>query len=666
MHFPRFQKHSLKTRIILINLLVLVGLFLVLASYIKGLMREELMRFTGEQQRSTLSLLTTQVNRGLQDRLSSLSLVAGKVTPREMTNVPRMQAYLADQPALTVLFNSGLRAWSPGLGWVSTGLAARDELAAPGINAQALERLLQDAQPLVGRIEVDGQRMGQLSLAVPLRDAAGAVVGALVGVMRLDADHFLTELTSLTYGQSGHYFLIEPRQRMIFATSDPGRRMEVLPPPGVSGQIDRFMQGFEGTTQAVNPHGLEVLVSVQQIPLAGWYASVILPSDEATGLIQAIAPRTRLFGGTLAVLGLGLIWLILRRQLAPMTTAVRTLDGFVRQNQAPQALQVVREDEVGQLVGGFNRLLDILNQQQRVLQQSELFKQAVLNSVTAEIAVLDHTGLILATNEAWQRGVVWRAAGIGVVAEVGTNYLSLCEAAAACAGIRSVLVRQLPHFHLDYACHTLEQQRWCSISVTSLDGAELRNVVVSIEDITERTQMQEQVRALAFYDPLTQLPNRRLVLDRLTQEMVRARRLQRRLALLFIDLDQFKPVNDELGHAVGDWLLQTAAQRIQGCLRESDTAARLGGDEFVVLLPDLQSSEAALGVAEKIRLELAREFVTAQGISLHISSSIGVALYPDHGLTDKDLMRLGDEAMYQAKKAGRNAVVMCAPAGPAR
>ena len=514
---------------------------------------------------------------------------------------------------------------------------------------------------MVGDILVDDQQVSHLTLVVPIRDTQGTVVGGLAGVMRLDAGHFLTELTSHPYGKSGHYFLVDRRQRIIFATSDPVRRLEILPAPGVNPQIDRFMQGYEGTTEAVNPHGLEVLVTVQQIAQARWYASVMLPQKESNALVEAIAPRIRLFALGLAVLGVVLIFLMLRRQLAPMTTAVRTLDGFVRQNQAPQALQVVREDEVGQLVGGFNRLLDTLNQQQRVLQQSELFKQAVLNSVTAEIAVLDHTGVILAVNEAWQRGVTQRAPGSGSPIEVGSNYLRLREDAEVCEGIRAVLTGQLPQFHLDYPCHTPSQQRWCSISVTSLDGAGLRNAVVSIEDITERTQMQEQVRALAFYDPLTQLPNRRLVLDRLTQEVVRARRLQHRLALLFIDLDEFKPVNDELGHAVGDWLLTCVAQRIQGCLRESDTAARLGGDEFVVLLPHLQSDEAALGVAEKIRLEIAREFVTPQGVSLSISSSIGVALYPDHALIEHDLMRLGDEAMYLAKKAGRNSVVMTPP-----
>ncbi len=169
------------------------------------------------------------------------------------------------------------------------------------------------------------------------------------------------------------------------------------------------------------------------------------------------------------------------------------------------------------------------------------------------------------------------------------------------------------------------------------------------------------MRELAFYDPLTSLPNRRLLLERLSQQVVRARRAKTHLALLFIDLDKFKPINDELGHEVGDWLLQAVAQRIQDCLRASDTAARMGGDEFVVLLPDLPDSDAALAVAEKIRHALAQEFVTEQGLVLGISSSIGVALYPDHGATEKELLRLGDEAMYQAKKSGRNAVYLCLP-----
>jgi diguanylate cyclase (GGDEF)-like protein/hemerythrin-like metal-binding protein/PAS domain S-box-containing protein len=189
----------------------------------------------------------------------------------------------------------------------------------------------------------------------------------------------------------------------------------------------------------------------------------------------------------------------------------------------------------------------------------------------------------------------------------------------------------------------------------------LVSVLGVTRDITERKRAEQAIRQLAFHDPLTQLPNRRLLLDRLPQLISRAKREQSRLALLFIDLDRFKPINDEQGHEVGDWLLQSVAQRIQGCLRESDTAARIGGDEFVVLLPDLQADDDALAVAEKIRLALAQPFVTQDKVGLGVSSSIGVALYPDDGQTEQELLRIGDEAMYRAKKAGCNRVALGMP-----
>lgn len=179
-------------------------------------------------------------------------------------------------------------------------------------------------------------------------------------------------------------------------------------------------------------------------------------------------------------------------------------------------------------------------------------------------------------------------------------------------------------------------------------------------DVTERRRLEDEVRQLAFYDPLTKLSNRRLFQDRLSQALTQAKRAQSRMALMFIDLDKFKPINDEHGHDAGDWVLQSVARRIEGCLRASDTAARVGGDEFLVLLPDVQTSDDALAVAEKIRLELEQPFVTPSRLSLRASSSIGIAIYPDHANTVEDLMRLGDRAMYQAKRLGGNTVAFCA------
>lgn len=165
----------------------------------------------------------------------------------------------------------------------------------------------------------------------------------------------------------------------------------------------------------------------------------------------------------------------------------------------------------------------------------------------------------------------------------------------------------------------------------------------------------EKLTKLATHDSLTGLPNRNLLSDRLQQALATARRDNAHIAVMFIDLDEFKSINDMHGHAIGDKLLKEAAKRTQDCMRESDTVSRIGGDEFIVLLPTIEAEPAAMVVAEKIRMALSQPFELA-GKSLCISSSIGIAIYPEHGSTDSELLKNADTAMYYAKEGGRNAV----------
>ena len=181
-------------------------------------------------------------------------------------------------------------------------------------------------------------------------------------------------------------------------------------------------------------------------------------------------------------------------------------------------------------------------------------------------------------------------------------------------------------------------------------------VIVISHDVTERKKIEEQLRHVSYHDVLTGLPNRILLSDRLKQAIAAAKRNnQEILSLMFIDLDQFKQVNDTLGHTVGDLLLKEVAIRIQDCLRDSDTAARIGGDEFVVLLPSIKKKLDTMVVAEKIRHSLCQPIVLADQ-SLRISSSIGVAFYPENGSEEEMLLKSADSAMYDAKKSGRNMV----------
>ena len=179
-------------------------------------------------------------------------------------------------------------------------------------------------------------------------------------------------------------------------------------------------------------------------------------------------------------------------------------------------------------------------------------------------------------------------------------------------------------------------------------------------DISKRKEAEEHMQHMAQFDALTHLPNRALFDDRLHQAIAAAQRNKAHLALMFIDLDKFKPVNDTYGHGVGDLLLKEVALRIQDCLRDSDTAARIGGDEFVILLPAIETAQDAGKVGEKIRLSLNQPFELA-GHTLKIGSSIGVAIYPEHGSDEKLLVKSADIAMYHAKKNGRNNVKIYQP-----
>jgi diguanylate cyclase (GGDEF)-like protein len=176
-----------------------------------------------------------------------------------------------------------------------------------------------------------------------------------------------------------------------------------------------------------------------------------------------------------------------------------------------------------------------------------------------------------------------------------------------------------------------------------------------VHDVTERLNTERTIHYMAHHDALTGLPNRRLMQDRLNQAIMSARRKQRHVAVLFLDLDRFKVVNDTLGHDTGDFILKDVARRLVACVREGDTVSREGGDEFVMILPDLERPEHARVVADKILTDLARP-VEIGGQEIHVTPSIGISHYPNDATDVHQLLKHADNAMYQAKDAGRNTV----------
>lgn len=306
-----------------------------------------------------------------------------------------------------------------------------------------------------------------------------------------------------------------------------------------------------------------------------------------------------------------------------------------------------------------------------VLREREQLLQSIMDILPVGIWILDTQGTVVVANPAGQR--IWggiRAADIDHLDEYKAWWLESGKRIEAheWAGARAIEKGEISlNEEIEIECFdgTHKIILNFALPIRASDGR-IKGAVVVNQDITERKAVEDAIKHLAFYDSLTQLPNRRLLLDRLHQAMATSARNGREGALLFIDLDHFKTLNDTLGHDYGDLLLQQVAERLTTCVREGDTVARLGGDEFVVMLEDLngnpqKAAAQARIVGEKILAVLNQPYWLA-GHKHHSTPSIGVTLFNDHRETAGGLLKQADLAMYEAKTAGRNALRFFEPA----
>ena len=292
---------------------------------------------------------------------------------------------------------------------------------------------------------------------------------------------------------------------------------------------------------------------------------------------------------------------------------------------------------------------------QAELARKEAFVRSIFDSVDTHLAVLDRSGVIVDANQHWLAEVRSGEADMKD-ATIGDDYLVFLRAGntddnrAVAAGIEAVLDHTRPSFSFEFPLEREGDRRWYQLSVQPLRAPDGGAVIVH-RDITERTRIEVALEHQALHDVVTDLPNRTLLRDRLRQAILAARRRNTKVALLFIDLDRFKELNDTFGHQAGDVVLREVGERFVDAVRASDTVARLGGDEYAVLIPLAADRDEAVMVARRILASLQEPF-TVEGESAFIEASIGIVLCPEHGEDVQTLMRRADVAMYAAKRGG--------------
>nr|WP_315486797.1 PAS domain S-box protein [uncultured Undibacterium sp.] len=400
-----FNLRKLSTRLILSTLVVLLSAIWIMVFYVGNFVQDAMRHTLEEQQYSAVEVLAAQLEVDVSVRLESLEAVATTITPVMFSDRQKLQEYLVSLVVLNRIFNAGTFVVdTDGVAITSTqnpekriGISYRDrDYIIAGLKGQSGV-----SQPVMGKM------LGKPAFAMtsPIRDGQGKIIGVLCGVTNLVESSFLGRIEEHKYGKSGGYALIAPQHKLIITATD--KRLIMRETISKDPLVSRFLAGFEGSGVFVNRFGVEMLSSVKSIPSAGWILMSSVSTSEAFASIQLMKQRASWAAILLSFVVSGLAFLIIRRQLKPMLEATRTLASLRVEDGFPDALVQTKDDEIGALIGGFNRLLLTLRERDTSLRVSEENLSITLESIGDAVIATDARGNITRMNRTACRLTGW-------------------------------------------------------------------------------------------------------------------------------------------------------------------------------------------------------------------------------------------------------------------
>jgi diguanylate cyclase (GGDEF)-like protein/PAS domain S-box-containing protein len=497
-----------------------------------------------------------------------------------------------------------------------------------------------------------------LVVTTPVFAKDGRMAGILSGSLGLTRPGMLGNIAKTVIGETGYLYIVTASGKLIMHP-DRARLSQRAFPPLVNPLFERAIAGYEGTEEAVDSNGRKALVSYRRVPSSNWIVAAVYPKDEAFVAVHDLVWRFVTFLMMACVLVVAAVWALTRYLMRPLVSLTHHLTTY---SAAEARIAPLTGDtgsgEIRALRNAFNRLTSRLHEREDVLIETMHKYQLITENSTD-----------LITNHARDGTMTFASPVSASILGIPHGDLighSLCEFVhpddfdIVRTAVAEVIQRDALPTIIYRARHVDHHYVWLETTLRlmkSTAGEETQKILGISRDISDRRRMEERLHDLVRTDHLTMLPNRFLLGERFANALAQARREDSLLAMLMIDIDRFKTINDTLGHGMGDALLKLVGSALKSCIRDCDTLARWGGDEFVLLLPGLRDSSVALEVAERCLAALKQPF-SVNGQILHISGSVGISLSPDSSAGSDMLLENADTAMYKAKGRGGDCVIM--------
>ena len=906
MSLLKLLPQSLIARVSLAVFAVISICMLISYLYLHQTMYFNMENLLKAQHYSKAANISSSINRALQERLQGLEKAAKGARKALLTDTNAIQDLVEQRPVLQVMFNGGIIAYSvEGIVVADFPLSSK-RMGSNYINIDAVATSLQEGRSSIGHPIISKKtQTAMFAIGAPIRDASGKVIGGLTGFVNFHIPSFIDEIATTDKKKTTEYILFSPQEKMVLTSIYKHQSMPDLSSWIYDISIDAATDGFEGNFYSIDPNGVERFTSLIAISETKWYLAITSPTVDVFSPLKEIKYHLSLITLSMIVLAGFFVWWIIKHQLSPIASAARSLEMISSKKRPLHKLPVINNDEVGQLITGFNQLLDTLRKREIALQDSQFFfkeSQAaaflgsyrsdfvidewetsevcdqifgidnnygkniqgwgklihpddveyMLQYVTEEVigkskpfnkeyriirkvdgltrwvhglgetitdedgtcigligtiqdvterkktelalasernllnALIDnlpdlvwlkdkdgvylrcnhrfekfigasnldivnktdydfvdkgladsfrkHDCMVMEANKALinEEEVPFASDGhrellettkvpmhddngdlIGVLG-IGHNITETKEAndqlklaASVFTHAREGIIitdsvgsiievnetfsnitgysrkealgenprflqsgRQSPEFYASMWLSLQENNYWtgelwnrrkngevyaeiATISAVVDSDGTVQNYVALFTDITSIKEHQKQLEYMAHFDVLTSLPNRTLLADRLRQAISQSDKTQQSLAVVYLDLDSFKTVNDTYGHEVGDELLIIMSKRIKDIIRAGDTLARIGGDEFIAILVGIED----IITCEQILARMLQASMAPCNINntiLRTSASIGVTFYPQDKADADQLIRHADNAMYTSKQNGKN------------